>query len=99
MIYVCCSQYAHNFVMQLGIPICDFFSNLRQYAYRDLHMRTAIPVCIILHMGIHELISHMETVPVCIRLVTDISPYAYRHRANPCMHIGIISHAVPVCIR
>jgi hypothetical protein len=31
----------------------------------------------------------METVPVCIRLVTEISPYAYRHLTNPHMQTGI----------
>ena len=52
-------------------------------------MHTAIPVCIVLHMGIQDLISHMETLPVCTRLVTEISPYAYRHCRNPRMHTGI----------
>jgi hypothetical protein len=96
---ICCSQYAHNSVMQTGIPVCKFFSDPRPYAYGDPHMRTAIPVCIILHMGIQDLISHMETISLCIRLVTEISPYAYRHLTNPHMHTGIMSHAVPVCIQ
>ena len=30
-------------------------------------MHTAIPVCIILHMGIQDLISHMETISLCVR--------------------------------
>jgi hypothetical protein len=86
---ICCSQYAHNFVMRTGIPICKYFSNPRLYAYGDPHMRMAIPICIILHMGIQDLISHMETISLCIRLVTEISPYAYRHLTNPCMHTEI----------
>jgi hypothetical protein len=65
--------------MRTGIPLCKYFSDPCLYAYGDPHMRTAIPVCIILHMGIQDLISHMETVPVCIQLVTEISPYAYKH--------------------
>jgi hypothetical protein len=52
-------------------------------------MHKAIPVCIILHMGIQDLISYMGTLPVCIQLVTEISQYAYRHRTNPHMHTGI----------
>ena len=52
-------------------------------------MRTAIPICIIFHIGIQDLISHMETISLCIRLVTEISPYAYWHLTNPRMHIGI----------
>jgi hypothetical protein len=96
---ICCSQYAHNLVMRTGIPICQYSSNPHPYAYGDPRMCTAIPVCIILHMGIQDLISHVETVHVCIWLVTEISPYAYWHCANPHMHTGIMSHAVPVCIR
>jgi hypothetical protein len=53
--------------MQTGIPICKYFSNPHPYAYRDPHMHTAIPVCIILHMGIQDLISHMETISLCVR--------------------------------
>ena len=40
-------------------------------------MHTAIPVCEIMHMGIQDLISRMKIFPVCIRLVTKKSPYAY----------------------
>ncbi len=80
---ICCSQYAHNFVMQTGILVCEYFSNPRPYAYGDPHMHTAIPICIILHRGIQDLISHMKTISLCIRLVTEISPYAYRHLTNP----------------
>ena len=29
----------------------------------------------------------------------DESPYAYRDRLYPCMHTGIMCHAIPVCIR
>ena len=52
-------------------------------------MHTLISVSIILHMGIQDLISHMETISLCIWLVTEISPYAYRHLTNPRMHTGI----------
>jgi hypothetical protein len=52
-------------------------------------MLTAIPICIILHIGIQDLISHMETISLCIRLVTEISLYAYWHLTNPRMHTGI----------
>jgi hypothetical protein len=52
-------------------------------------MRTAIPVCIILHMGVQDLISHMDTISLCIQLVTEISPYAYKHLTNLCMQTGI----------
>jgi hypothetical protein len=69
--------------MQTGIPVCEYFRDPRPYAYGDPHMRTAIPVCIILHIGIQDLISHMETISLCIWLVTEISPYAYRHLTNP----------------
>ena len=75
--------------MRNGIPICDFFSDPHPYAYGDPHMHTAIPVCEIMHMGIQDLISGMEIFPVCIRLVTEKSPYAYGDRANFCMHMGI----------
>ena len=64
--------------MRTGIPICKHFSNPRPYAYGDPHMHTAIPVWeIILHMGIQDLISPMEIFPICIRLETEISLYAY----------------------
>jgi hypothetical protein len=52
-------------------------------------MHTGIHICIILHIGIQDLISRMETISLCIRLVTEISPYAYRHLTNPCMQTGI----------
>ncbi len=55
MLLPICAQ----FVMQTGIPVCKYFSNPRMYAYRDPRMHTAIPVCIILHMGIQDLISHI----------------------------------------
>jgi hypothetical protein len=58
---ICYSQYAHDFVMPTGIPVCEYFSNPHPYAYGDPHMHTAIPVCVILHIGIQDLISHMET--------------------------------------
>ncbi len=74
--------------MQTGIPICKYFSNPCPYAYGDPHMHTAIRVCIILHIGIQDLISHMETISLCIWLVTEISPYAFR-LTNPHMQTGI----------
>ena len=43
---ICCSQYANNFIMQTGIPVCEYFSDPRPYAYGDPRMHTAIPVCI-----------------------------------------------------
>jgi hypothetical protein len=76
--------------MRTGILLCELFSNPpRPFTYGDPHMHTAIPVCKITHMGIQDLISHMEIFPVCIRLVTEISPYAYWDRVNPHMHTGI----------
>ena len=53
--------------MRNGIPICEYFSDPCPLAYGDPHMHTAIPVCKITHMGIEDLISYMETFPVCIR--------------------------------
>jgi hypothetical protein len=77
--------------MRTGIPIsiCELFSDPRPFAYGDPHMHTAIPVCEITHMGIQDLISHVEIFPVCIRLVTEVSPYAYGDSTNPHMHSGI----------
>ncbi len=43
----------------------------------------------ILHIGIQDLISHMETISLCIWLVTEKSPYAYRHLNNPRMQTVI----------
>ena len=84
----------HNFIMRNGIPICELFSDPRPFAYGDPHMHTAIPVCKITHMGIQDLISHMEIFPVCIQLVTEKSPDAYWDRANPRMHPGISVHEI-----
>jgi hypothetical protein len=75
--------------MRTGIPVCKYFSNPHPYAYGDPNMRTAIPICIILHIGTQDLISHMKTISLCIRLVTEISPYTYMHFTNPRMHTGI----------
>ena len=88
-----------HFAYNTGIPICKLFSNPHTFAYGDPHMHTAIPVWEITHMGIQDLISHMEIFPVCIRLVTEISPYAYGDCTNPRMHTGLTCHAIPVCIR
>ncbi len=68
-----------------AISICELFSN--PCTYGDPHMHTAIPVWEITHMGKQDLISHMEIFPVCKRLVTEISPYAYGDRINPRMRI------------
>jgi len=46
-------------------------------AYGDPHMHTVIPICKITHMGIQDLISRMCTTSLCIRGVTEKSPYAY----------------------
>jgi hypothetical protein len=81
--------------MRTGIPICELFSDPRTFAYGDPHMHTAISVWEIIHMGIQDLISHMEIFPVCIQLVTEISPYAYWDRTNPRMHTGITSLRSP----
>jgi len=62
-------------------------------------MHMAIPVWEIMHMGIQDLISHMEIFPVCIWLVTEISPDAYGDRTNPRLHMGITCHAILVYIR
>jgi hypothetical protein len=59
------------------------------HAYGDLCMGNYA-------MGIQDLISHMEIFPVCIQLVTEISPYAYWDRTNPRMHTGITCHAIPI---
>jgi hypothetical protein len=83
--------------MHKGIPICEIFSDPRLFAYGDPHMHTEIPVWEIMHMGIQDLISHMEIFPGCIRLVTKISSYAYGHHTNPRMHTGIMFHVIPVC--
>ena len=75
--------------MHNGIPICELFSDPCMFAYGDPHMHMSIPVWEIMHMGIQDLISHMEIFPVCIRLVTEKSPYAYGDRTNPRMHTRI----------
>ena len=73
--------------MCTGIPICELFSDPRTFAYGDPH--TAILEWEITHMGIQDLISHMEIFPICIRSVTEISPYAYGDLCDLCMHTGI----------
>ena len=84
--------------MRHGIPICKLFSNPHLFAYGDPRMHTAIPVCKITHMGIKDLISHMEIFPVCIWVVTEISSCACGDRANSHMKIGIMYLVIPVCI-
>jgi hypothetical protein len=58
-------------------------------------MHTVIPKWKIWHRGIQDLISHMEIFPICIPLVTELSPYAYGHHANPRMHTGILFFGNP----
>ena len=91
--------YAHHFIMRMGIPICDFFSDPCPFAYKDPHMHTAIPVCKITHMGIQDLISRMEIFPICIRLVTEKSPYAYRDAQIPVCIRGLVSIRSPYAYR
>ena len=81
------------------ISLCVQGSPCGNFLVIPPHMHMAIPVWEFTHMGIQDLISHMEIFPICIRLVTEISPYAYEDRTNPHMHMGITCHAIPVCIR
>jgi hypothetical protein len=80
-----------------GDPHMQTFSNPRPFTYGDPHMHTAIPVWEIMHMGIQDLISHMEIFPLCIGLVTEISPNAHGHHTNLRTHMEIMCHAIPVC--
>ncbi len=88
MLITVCAQLHYAY----GDPHMQIFSNPRPFAHRDSRMHTEIPVCKVTHMGTQDLISHMEIFPVCIRLVTEISPYAYGDCANPRMHMGIKSN-------
>ena len=65
-----------------------------QTFYGDPHIHMAIPAWKITHMGIQNLISHMEIFPVCTRLVTEISPYAYADYVSCDPHMLLI----PTCI-
>ena len=72
-------------------------------------MHTVIPICKITHMGIQDLISRMRTTSLCIRGVTEKSPYAYRDAQIPVCIWGLVSIQspyaygdyilIPVCIR
>jgi hypothetical protein len=62
--------------MCTGTPHMRIPSSPCRYAYGVPRIRMAIPICILLHMGVESLISHMRTNTLCIRLVTDISLYA-----------------------
>ena len=106
--HICYSPYVRNFIVQTGIPMSEHFSDLRPFAYWDPHMHMGIPVWETMQMGIQDLISHMEIFPICIRLVTEISLYAYGHRANPRMHGDYVScdprmqtgtSVIPICTR
>jgi hypothetical protein len=75
------------------------FSNPHPYVYGDSHMRTAIPIRKILHMGIQVVIFHMEMVPICIWVITELSLYAYRDHGDPHINTtGIENSAILVCI-
>jgi hypothetical protein len=60
--------------MRTGIPMWELFSDPSPYAYGDPRN---------LRIGIQDLISHMGIIPVCIRLVTEISRYANGDHTNP----------------
>ncbi len=60
----------------ISLCIRGLLSSPCLYAYGVPHMRTAIPICILSHMGVKSLISHMRTNTLCIQLVTEISQYA-----------------------
>ena len=66
------------------------------YAYGDPHMHTAI---LLSHMGIKSLISHMRTNPVCIRLVTEQSPYAYGDCHYDRIHTGICLQSITIRVQ
>jgi hypothetical protein len=85
--------------MRNGIPIFDIFSDPRPFAYSYPHMHAVLPICEIMHMGVKDIISHMEMFLICIRLVTKKIPICIQGCANPCMHTGISVHAIPTCIR
>ena len=68
-----------------GSPYANFLAIHAHFTYGDPHMHPAIPIYEFTHMGIQ----YLEIFPVCIWLVTAISPYAYGDRANPHMHTGI----------
>jgi hypothetical protein len=93
----CYSPHAHNFNIHVGILICKNFSNPCPYAYPDPCIHMAIPVWKILQMRIQDLISHMEIFPMCIWLVTELSPYAYGHCKNSRMHTRIMCNVIPIC--
>ena len=52
-----------------------------------------------LHIWIQDLISHVETISLCIWLVTEISLYANRHLTNPCMQnvISVMRYPYAYC--
>ena len=87
------------------ISLCVMGSPYANFLAIPAHLHTGIPICIrrslckIMHMGIQDSISHMEIFPVCIRLVTEKSPYAYRDAQIPICIRGFSVHATPVCIR
>ena len=85
--------------MRTGTPRMRTRSSPCPYAYGDPRMHTAIPICILSHMGIKSLISHMRTNPVCIRLVTEQSPYAYGDCHYDRIHTGICLQSITIRVR
>ena len=85
--------------MRMGIPICELFSDPRTFAYGDPRLRTAMSVWEITHMGIQDLISCMCTTSLCIRGVTEKSPYAYRDAQIPICIWGLVSIRSPYAYR
>jgi hypothetical protein len=55
--YMCWSPYGHDFIMRTGTPRMRIRSRPCPYAYGDPHLHTAIPICILSHIGIKSLIS------------------------------------------
>jgi hypothetical protein len=85
--------------MRTGTPRMRTRSSPCPYAYGDPRMRTAVPICILSHMGIKSLISHMRTNPVCIWLVTEQSPYAYGDCHYDRIHTGICLQSITIRVR
>ena len=65
--FVCQTHIIYNPFYTFSCTHIIYNSKFCIMCVTDPHMHTAIPVCEITHMGIENLISHMETFPVCIR--------------------------------
>ena len=74
---VCCSQYAHNFIMCTGIPICEFYWFRRMYT-------PSLPVCI--WGSLYEPIQQFLAIFYMIFCV-DPGTFAY---GDPRMHNEIV---------